>query len=99
MYYFCKKTFYMAFEKGHKKTGGRQKGGVNKVTSLTRDVLQDILSENAEEFQTRLALLDDEAFCRTYIALLPYVLPKQKEIKATLSGGGGFVAILPDNGR
>jgi len=98
-YYLRKKKHPMAFKKGRNKTGGRQKGGTNKVTLLTREAVQSILSDNAGEFQHRLSRLDDEAFCRTYISLLPYVLPRQKELKATLNAGGGFVAILPDNGR
>lgn len=59
-----------------KKTGGRVKGTPNKTSAVTRSVVADILSGMAVGLKERLENLDDEAFCRVFIALLPYGVAK-----------------------
>lgn len=38
----------MAFQKGHKKVGGRQKGGENKTTIEFRETVRRVLEDNSE---------------------------------------------------
>lgn len=91
----------MKFEKGKPKlpNAGRKPGTPNKVTADLRLRISDFLSTNFATLETKMLELEPDAYCRTYIALLPYVMPRQKEIQATISGGGGFVIVLPDNQR
>jgi len=81
------------------KLGGRTKGTPNKVTLDLRLRIFDFLSTNFETLEAKMLELEPDAYCRTYTALLPYVMPRQKEIQATVTGGGGFALILPDNQR
>lgn len=81
------------------KHGGRQKGTPNRVSGDLKSHIGLLLADQFPEFMRRLARLDDETYCKVYLALLPYSVARQKEILATVSGGGGFVALLPDNRR
>lgn len=81
------------------KLGGRTKGTPNKVTLDLRLRISDFLSTNFTTLQAKMLELDPEDYCRTWIALLPFIMPRQKEIQATISGGGGFAIVLPDNHR
>ena len=81
------------------KLGGRAKGTPNKVTRDLRLRISDFLSTNFATLEAKMLELEPDAYCRTYTALLPYVMPRQKEIQATVSGGGGFAIVLPDNQR
>lgn len=78
----------MAFQKGHKKKGGRQPGTKNKSSAITRESISRLLSENEESFEEMLGELANKnpiEFCRMYIKLLEFVVPKQRE--HTLDGG------------
>ena len=81
------------------KLGGRAKGTPNKVTLDLRLRISDFLSTNFATLEAKMEQLEPSDYCRTYTALLPYVMPRQKEIQATVSGGGGFAIVLPDNQR
>lgn len=81
------------------KAGGRQLGTPNKVSGDLRHNIQLLLTDQWPEFMRRLSRLDDDSYCRVISGLFPYVMPKQKEIQATISGGGGFAIILPNNQR
>lgn len=89
------------FKKGQSKLpgAGRKPGSPNKVTADIRARVADFLTGDFETFKNKMRELDPDAYCRTYVALLPYVTPKQKEIQATVAGGGGFALILPNNQR
>lgn len=91
----------MKFEKGKPKlpNAGRKPGTPNKVTADLRLLISDFLSTNFATLEAKMLELEPDAYCRTYTALLPYVMPRQKEIQATVSGGGGFAIVLPDNQR
>lgn len=81
------------------KLGGRTKGTPNKVTLDLRLRISDFLSTNFDTLEAKMEKLDPSDYCRTYTALLPFVIARQKEIQATVSGGGGFAILLPDNQR
>lgn len=87
------------YSKGHQKIGGRKKHTPNKVTADLRLRISDFLSANFVTLEEKMLQLDPVDYVRTYTALLPYVMPRQKEIQATVSGGGGFAVVLPDNQR
>ena len=72
------------------KLGGRAKGTPNKVTLDLRLRISDFLSTNFATLEAKMLELEPDAYCRTYTALLPYVMPRQKEVQITPPGFGGF---------
>lgn len=62
------------------KTGGRQSGTPNKVTSDIRTVLHSIVSDELDHLSTRLHTMDDDQRTYTLIKLLPYIMPKMQAI-------------------
>lgn len=72
------------------KHGGRQKGTPNRVSGDLKSHVGLLLADQFPEFMRRLARLDDENYCRVYLALLPYVMPKQKELQVVAPEFGGF---------
>lgn len=73
-----------------KKVGGRQPGTPNKVSGDLRYSVQLLLTDQWPEFMRRLSHLDDVDYCRIISGLLPYVMPKQKEVQITAPEVGGF---------
>ena len=63
---------------------GRQKGQSNRVTLEMREFVKNLLEGEQERFQTKLESLDGESYCRVYLKLLEFVLPKQREISGEL---------------
>ena len=86
----------MPFEKGKNKTGGRAKGTPNALTNELRDFVKDILEDNQSEFSKRLNALDNEGFCRIYLRLLEFNLPKLREVSAQLEPVKPVYYKLPD---
>lgn len=66
----------MAFEKGHEKKGGRQKGTPNKLTKELRSVLKDFVFEELSNLEDSLNDIDSKERIEIMIKLLPFVLPK-----------------------
>lgn len=62
------------------KTGGRKLGTPNKTTAETKEMLQNIVSENLKNINDLLEQLEPKERIDVIIKLLPYTLPKQKEI-------------------
>ncbi|MBK8519018.1 MAG: hypothetical protein IPL55_22855 [Saprospiraceae bacterium] len=60
--------------------GGRPKGAQNKTSKQVKEILSDILSDEIEAMPERLNQLSDKDRLDILIKLLPYLLPKQKEI-------------------
>jgi DNA topoisomerase VI subunit B len=65
------------------KTGGRQRGTPNKVTSDIRTVLHSLVSDELDHLSTRLHKMDDEQRTQTFLKLLPYIMPKMQAITHT----------------
>ena len=74
----------MAFKKGESgNPEGRPKGTPNKTSIEIKQTLNDILSGEIETLPERLNQLSDKDRLDIVIKLLPYILPKQKELEIT----------------
>lgn len=60
------------------KTGGREKGTPNKLTAKAKELIQQIINEEAEELSTVLMLATPKQRLDFFIQLLPYTCAKQK---------------------
>jgi len=87
------------FKKGQSKLpgAGRKPGSPNKVTADIRARVADFLTGDFETFKNKMGELAPEDYCRTYVALLPYVMPKQKELQVTAPEMGGFRFVVSSN--
>lgn len=63
--------------------GGRPKGVQNKTGKEVKEILSKILSDEIEAMPERLNQLSDKERLDIVIKLLPYILPKQKELEIT----------------
>jgi hypothetical protein len=61
------------------KTGGRQKGTVNRTTAEMREAIKNIIDKKLDDIITDLDFLEPQQRIKYFIDLLPYVLPKEKE--------------------
>ncbi len=68
--------------KGYK-TGGRTAGTENKVSKELRTLLKDFLLKELEDIPGQLEKLDSRDRLELVIKLLPYALPKVKEVHYT----------------
>ena len=74
----------MAFKKGISgNPEGRPKGTPNKTSTEIKQTLNDILCNEIEAIPERLTQLSDKDRLDIVIKLLPYILPKQKELEIT----------------
>lgn len=67
------------------KTGGRTAGTPNKTPSETKELLKTILGKEVEKLGAMLAKLEPSERVNAIAKLLPYILPKQSEIKAEVT--------------
>ncbi len=75
------------FEKGHIKSGGRQKGQRNKTTILCRQLFCDIISSYVDSglFKGDLDSLAPKERIDVIIKLLQFILPKPQAISYDIS--------------
>ena len=73
------------FQKGKEKTGGRQKGTLNKKNEQLRTLIGNFLQENFEEVQKEFATLSNKDKVKAYTELLPYALPKMQSVETTIN--------------
>ena len=64
------------------KTGGRQAGTPNKLTTEVRQTLKDIFSNELEHLPAHLKTLAPQARIDFLIKIAPYVLPKVEAVSA-----------------
>ena len=72
----------MAFETGHEKLGGRQKGTTNRLTKELRKDLKEIVFHELHNLSDYLQDLPTEKRMEVLFKLLPYVFPKVKPISS-----------------
>lgn len=73
----------MAFEKGHKKTGGRKKGITNKTTTQIKEMVTQLVGTQMELWPDQLERMmkrDPAEAMKITARLIDYVLPKQTKI-------------------
>tara|TARA_Y100000385_G_C12681535_1_gene462351 strand:+ start:84 stop:371 length:288 start_codon:yes stop_codon:yes gene_type:complete len=61
------------------KTGGRQKGTPNKVTSELKELLKEFILDEFKELKPRIEELDTNQRLQILTKLMPYALPKESE--------------------
>lgn len=66
------------------KTGGRKAGTPNKTTTETKVVLQKVLSTEIDKLGALLKQLEPIERVNAIAKLLPYILPRQNEVKAEI---------------
>ena len=63
------------------KTGGRNKGTPNKVTSETRNIIHSILTEELPNLRTYISEIEKpEIRAKLLIDLLPFIVPKYQNL-------------------
>ncbi len=70
----------MPYQKGHRKTGGRQKGTPNKATGQLKTWIADLIDRNRSRFEADLAELDAEERTKLLAGLFAYIVPKQQAL-------------------
>ena len=75
----------MARPKGMPKTGGRQKGTPNKVTSSVKGWLSCLIDKNRRQIEKDLKAVKPLERLQMLEKLMQYVVPKQKTVKAAVS--------------
>lgn len=68
-----------------KKYGGRTKGTPNKTTAETKEILKTVLGRELDKLGTLLNKLEPMERVNAISKLLPYILPKQNELKAEVT--------------
>lgn len=74
----------MARQKGDGKGnqgGGRKKGTPNRVTKERRELINQFLDENWEDFKENYRKADPAARLRIYMEMIPYTTPKMASIE------------------
>jgi hypothetical protein len=77
----------MPFEKGKKKTGGKQAGAKNKKTLILDSFAKSVVDGGMEKFHTELNKLQGKDYVNAYLSLFEYVKPKLSRVDNNVSGG------------
>ena len=75
----------MARPKGMPKTGGRQKGTPNKVTSSVKSWLSCLIDKNRRQIEKDLKAVKPLERLQMLEKLMQYVVPKQQTVKAAVN--------------
>ena len=62
------------------KTGGRQQGTPNRLTKEIRSVLKDFVHQEIELLSEHIETLETESRIQLLIKIIPFVLPRIKEV-------------------
>ena len=68
--------------KGGNKTGGRKKGTPNKVNRDMKEWVLDVLNASQDAFVQNLAQTEPKDFCKVFLSLMGYVMPKMVAVSA-----------------
>ena len=85
----------MAFEKGRKKTGGRQKGTPNKAPTPVKSIITNILTEysNSGQMKKDFDKLDPKDRMAIAEKLSQYVMPKIQAVSVDLESNISKITI------
>ncbi len=70
----------MARRKGTPKTGGREKGTPNKTSAQVKELITDLLQDNAEQIRQDFAQLTPAERIKAVGQLAAYIVPKQTAV-------------------
>ena len=70
--------------KGIRNVNGRPKGAVNKTTAETKELLQTIVGKELNKLGLLLGKLEPLERVNCLAKLLPFILPRQNEVKADI---------------
>jgi hypothetical protein len=65
------------------KTGGRKKGTPNRHTSEIKEAIKNIIDNKLNDVINDFDLLQPQQRIKFFIDLLPYVIPKEKDLPST----------------
>lgn len=68
--------------KGCAKTGGRKKGTPNKANRDMKEWVLDVLNASQDTFVQNLAQTEPKDFCKVFLSLMGYVMPKMVAVSA-----------------
>lgn len=88
----------MAFEKGHKKVGGKEKGSENKLTLATKELIFLSIDSQSIHFDETMCDIRDKnpiEWAKIMIKLMDFVLPKKLDITT----GGKIITVIPPSKR
>lgn len=71
------------------KSGGRQLGTKNKITSELRTILKDVIAGELEELPYHFEQLDSKTRIELLAKLLPYAMPKVEQASYRVGEGDG----------
>ncbi len=86
----------MGAKRGHKKLGGRQKGGKNKNTLLLETFAVTIVEGGMERFQKELNKLSGKEYIKAYLTMFEYVKPKLARTEVKGDGVLKDVPLFPE---
>jgi len=66
--------------RGTPNLNGRKIGAVGKVNSQVKGMIAEFVESEASTFRERLDNLSDADYCKTYLALMRFVIPTMKSI-------------------
>jgi hypothetical protein len=73
-------------KKGTPKTGGREKGTVNKVTRTAKELVTELVSMGMEKALKKLDEIEDpKDYLDTLVKFISYVVPKKTETETTVA--------------
>lgn len=64
-----------------KKTGGRQKGTPNKTTTITKEMVVEVLNSMHGHLPEKLAELEAKDYVAMYAKLMEFVIPKPQRVE------------------
>jgi len=63
---------------------GRPKGTRNKVSAPIKELLANFTSDNFTQFKEDFATLKARDRCKLYLEILPYIVPRMKDVALTI---------------
>lgn len=70
----------MPFQKGHKKVGGRQKGGQNRLNRDLRESIHQLIDDNWDKVNEDLSRLNSKERIEIIIKFMDFALPKLNKV-------------------
>ena len=74
----------MSREKGQPKTGGREKGTPNKVTTDLRTWITELINDNRKQLKKDLKKLEPKERWTVVEKLMSYTIPKMQSVEAKI---------------